>query len=148
MKTYQPRQKDIKRSWHLIDAKDEILGRLASRISKLLTGKHKRDYSSHMDSGDYVVVVNAKDVQLTGKKARQKVYRSHSGFPGGFKEVSFKKMMSDDPRKVLEIAVSGMLPDNRLKKNRLRRFKVYKDESHPYKDKFQKKGKKKDNRKD
>ena len=141
MKTYQPKHQDIKREWHLIDARNQVLGRMATEIAKLLMGKHKPTYSSHMDMGDNVVVINAREVKLTGKKPKQKVYRRHSGYPGGFKEVSFAKMIAEQPEKVIEHAVSGMLPDNKLKKKRLRRLKVFADDKHRYEDKFKTKEK-------
>ncbi|HJX46066.1 MAG TPA: 50S ribosomal protein L13 [Patescibacteria group bacterium] len=136
MKTYQPKAKEIKREWHLFDADGEVLGRLATKIAILLTGKNKTVYSTHMDMGDFVVVINAEKVELTGKKKLQKTYKSHSGYPGGFKEVAFLKMLKENPKKIIEKAVSGMLPDNRLKDKRLLRLKVYKGEENPYKDKF------------
>jgi len=95
MKTYQPKAKDIARKWHFIDAEGKILGRMATRIASLLIGKHKPEYSKHMDMGDYVVVINAKKIVLTGKKPKQKVYQRHSGYPGGFKEVKFAKMIEE-----------------------------------------------------
>jgi large subunit ribosomal protein L13 len=136
-RTYQPRIKEIKRAWHLIDAKDQVLGRLATKAATYLIGKHKADYSAHLDSGDFVVIVNAGEVELTGKKALQKKYFSHSGYPGGFKEVSFEKLFSQKPEKVIEHAVSGMLPDNRLKKTRMERLKVFAKEENPYKGRFE-----------
>jgi len=136
MKTYQPKEKDVKRNWHLVDAKGKVLGRLSSEIAKLLTGKHKANYSSHMDMGDNVVVINAKGIVLTGRKASQKLYIRHSGYPGGFKEIKFAKMIDEQPEKVIELAVSGMLPDNRLKKSRIVRLKVFAGSENPYKDKF------------
>lgn len=136
MKTYQPKQKEIKRSWHLVDAKGEILGRLSSRVAQLLTGKGKTTYSSHMDSGDYVVVINAEKIELTGKKKTQKVYRSHSGYPGGFKEVGFAKMSKEKPEEIIKHAVMGMLPDNRLKKDRLTRLKIVVGDKNLYESKF------------
>src|SRR3989304_568810 len=136
-KTYQPKVKEMKRAWHLIDAKGQILGRLATKVATLLIGKHKADYSAHLDSGDYVVVVNAEKVELTGKKALQKKYYSHSGYPGGFKEVSFEKLFSEKPQRVIEHAVSGMLPDNRLKRSRMQRLKVFTKEQNPYRAKFE-----------
>jgi large subunit ribosomal protein L13 len=139
MRTYQPKHKDVKRSWHLVDAKSQVLGRMASGVVKLLMGKHKADYSSHMDMGDYVVVINAEKIEVTGKKGKQKLYRRHSGYPGGFKEVSFEKMLSEHPERVIEHAVSGMLPDNRLKKQRMRRLKVVVGDKNPYGDKFKNK---------
>ena len=138
MKTYQPKAKEVKRSWNLVDAKGEILGRLASKVAQLLTGKGKATYSPHMDSGDYVVVINAEKIELTGKKKTQKVYRSHSGYPGGFKEVSFAKMSQDAPEEIIKHAINGMLPDNRLKKDRLTRLKIVVGDKNPYQEKWQK----------
>lgn len=135
-KTYQPKAKEVKRQWHLVDVKGKILGRISTEIAKLLTGKHKPTYSNHMDMGDNVVVINASYVELTGKKKLQKKYFRHSGYPGGFKEISFEKMLSEQPAKVIEHAVSGMLPDNRLKSKRMGRLKVFVDEKHSYGDKF------------
>lgn len=135
-KTYQPTNKDIKREWHLVDADGQVLGRMASQIARLLMGKHKAAYSAHMDSGDFVVVLNAEKVKLTGKKTQQKVYRSHSGYPGGFKEVSFEKMLKEHPERIVTHAVSGMLPTNRLKKARMARFNVIVGDKNPYEAKF------------
>ena len=143
MKTYQPKKKEVKREWHLIDADGQVLGRMATGISKLLMGKHKPKYASHIDMGDYVVVLNASKVELTGRKKDQKVYRGHSGYPGGFKEVSFQKMIQEHPERVIEKAVSGMLPGNRLKQNRMRRLLVSADKRNPYRSKFEKKEEKK-----
>src|SRR3989344_7092324 len=136
MKTYQPKAKEVKRSWHLIDAKDKVLGRLSTEIATKLMGKHKSTYSTHMDSGDYIVLINAKEVLVTGKKESQKTYISHSGHPGGFKEVKYEKLLKENPVKIIKHAVSGMLPDNRLKDKRMRRFKIFADEKHTYQDKF------------
>ena len=138
VKTFQPKQKEVKREWHLIDAKGEVLGRLASKVAILLIGKHKSTYSTHMDSGDNVVVVNAEKIVTTGKKNEQKVYRSHSGYPGGFKEVPFSKMSKEHPNRVVEFAISGMLPDNRLKSDRMARLHVTKGEKHKYENNFNK----------
>ena len=132
LKTYQPKQKEVKREKHLVDAKDQILGRLSTNVATLLMGKHKPTYSQHMDSGDFVVVINAEKIKLTGNKKEQKVYRSHSGYPGGFKEVSFEKMSKEHPARIIEFAVSGMLPDNRLKSDRIARLHVTKGEKHKY----------------
>ena len=137
MKTYHPTPKDIKREWHLINAKGNVLGRLASEISRLLLGKHKALYSNHQDVGDYVVVINAKDVEVTGKKGSKKVYYRHSGYRGGLKEIKFSKLISEAPERIIEHAISGMLPDNRLKNKRMRRLKVFADDRHPYIDKFE-----------
>lgn len=136
MKTYQPTNKDIKRQWHLVNAEGQVLGRMASQIARLLMGKHKASYSAHMDSGDFVVVLNAEKVKLTGKKTQQKVYRSHSGYPGGFKEISFERMLKEHPERIVGHAVSGMLPTNRLKKGRLARFTVVVGDKNPYEAKF------------
>jgi large subunit ribosomal protein L13 len=136
MKTYQPTQKEIKREWHLIDAKGQVLGRIATEVTKFLMGKNKSTYSPHMDSGDYVVVINAEKFVLTGNKTEQKLYRSHSGYPGGFKEVSFKKMLTDHPERIIEHAVAGMLPENRLKADRMARLKVVVGEKNPYEGKM------------
>jgi len=136
-KTYQPKVKEMKKAWHLIDAKGQVLGRLATKVATFLIGKHKADYSAHLDSGDFVVVINASRVELTGKKALQKKYYRHSGYPGGFKEISFEKLFSQKPERVIELAVSGMLPDNRLKKDRMKRLNVFAKEENPYKNRFE-----------
>lgn len=137
MKTYQPKKKEVKRDWKLYDAKGKILGRLATEVAMSLMGKDRVDYSPHMDNGSYAVVVNAKEVKVTGKKEEQKVYRGHSGYPGGFKEVKYSKMMKENPNRIFQFAVSGMLPDNRLKAKRMARLKIFSGEKHPYNDKFQ-----------
>ena len=131
-KTYQPKAKEVTREWKLFDADGEVLGRLATQISIFLMGKHKPKYSNHLDMGDFVVVINAKKIMLTGNKMKDKVYRKHSGYPGGFKEVSITKMMEEQPERVIEIAVSGMLPSNRLKSPRMKRLRVFKGKDHPY----------------
>lgn len=139
MKTYQPKHSDIKRNWHLIDAKDKVLGRLATEVAKLLMGKHKANYATHMDMGDNVVVINASEVVLTGRKDSQKVYYSHSGFPGGLKEIKVSKMREDNPARMVELAVTGMLPKNRLRDKRLKRLKIYGGSEYKrYQEKFQK----------
>lgn len=135
-KTFHPKQKDIIRSWHMVDANGAVLGRMATQVVKMLMGKHKSDYSPHMDVGDWVVVINASKVSLTGKKSEQKIYYRHSGYPGGFKKIKFAKLLSEQPEKIIELAVSRMLPTNRLKSKRLRRLKVYAGETHPYREKF------------
>jgi large subunit ribosomal protein L13 len=136
IKTYQPSSKEIKREWHLLDAKGQILGRLSTQIANFLIGKHKVGYSRHIDSGDFVVVINAEKIELTGKKKQQKVYRSHSGYPGGYKEVTFSKMIDEHPDRVIRFAVSGMLPDNRLKDRRLSRLKIVIGDKSPFKNKI------------
>lgn len=144
-KTYQPKAKDIRREWHLVDVGGKTLGRVSTQIATLLMGKHKVKYTNHLDMGDYVVVVNASDIKVTGRKAKQKTYKKHSGYPGGFKEVKFEKLMEEAPEKIIIHAVSGMLPDNRLKAKRLVRLKVFKDANHPYKNKFRKESDEKKN---
>lgn len=119
----------------MIDVKGKILGRISTQIAILLMGKHKVTYTNHLDEGDFVVVVNASGIKLSGNKAKQKTYKRHSGYPGGFKEISFAKMIDEAPEKVIIHAVSGMLPDNRLKSKRLARLKVFKGENYPYKNK-------------
>lgn len=136
MVTYSPKASEIKHDWHLINAKGKALGRLASKIALLLQGKHKPYFASHLDCGDYVVVTNAAQIQVTGRKAKQKTYVRHSGYPGGFKEITFEKQMARDPKKVIRHAVSGMLPKNKLRKGRLARLKIFADEKHPYKDRL------------
>ncbi len=136
MKTYQPKHKDIERNWHFIDAKGQILGRMATQITRLLMGKHKIKYSTHMDMGDCVVVVNAAKIKLSGKKDKQKVYQGHSGYPGGFKEIKFAKMLDEHPERVIELAVKRMLADNRLRDKRMKRLKIFAGAEHKYEDKF------------
>jgi large subunit ribosomal protein L13 len=125
MKTYSVKVSDIKREWHTIDASDEILGKLATRAANLLMGKHKPLFSRNADVGDFVVVTNAAKIQVTGNKPAQKLYRSHSGYPGGFKSVSMEKLMATHPERVIEHAVKGMLPKNRLTAKMMKRLRVY-----------------------
>ncbi|MEK7550672.1 MAG: 50S ribosomal protein L13 [Patescibacteria group bacterium] len=136
MKTYQPKAKEVKRNWHLIDAKGQVLGRLSTKISGLLMGKGKTNYSTHMDMGDFVVVLNSENIEVTGKKSSQKVYRRHSGYPNGLKEESYKKILENHPERIITHAVNGMLPDNRLKNERLKRLKVVIGSKNPYESKF------------
>ena len=136
MKTSVLKEKFISRAWHLIDLDGIVLGRAATKIASLLMGKHKAFNSSNLDHGDYVVVINAEKVKVTGKKMSDKMYYSHSGFPGGFKSQNLSQLMAKDPRKVIEKAVKGMLPKNKLQQPRLRRMKVYVGQDHPYQDKL------------
>ncbi len=136
MKTYQPGSHDVKRVWHLVDAKDKVLGRVASDVAELLMGKGKTDFSRHMDSGDFVVVVNAEKIVITGNKSKQKVYITHSGYPGGFKSKKYAKVLEDHPERILEHAIKGMLPDNKLQAPRMARLNVVAGESHKFADKF------------
>jgi large subunit ribosomal protein L13 len=132
MKTYSVKADDIKRQWHVIDASDEILGRLATRIAKLLMGKHKPLFTRNMDVGDFVVVINASRVRFTGNKAEQKIYYRHSGYPGGLKSITLEKLMQTKPERVIEYAVKGMLPRNRLNAKMMKRLRVFAGDSHPY----------------
>jgi large subunit ribosomal protein L13 len=130
MDTYIVKQADIKRKWYLIDAQGQVLGRLASRIAQLLRGKHKILYSSHLDVGDHVVVVNAAKIEVTGKKSSQKRYYYHSGYPGGLRLVPFSKLLSEKPTRVLEKAIKGMLPHNKLGREMFRKLRVYAGPEH------------------
>lgn len=138
MKTFQPTPKDIKREWHVLDAKDVILGRLATQVAELLMGKGKASFSRHMDSGDNVVVINAEKVMVSGRKAQQKVYRTHSGYPSGFKEKKYEAVMEAHPERIIEHAVEGMLPDNRLQKARMIRLHVVVGSVNPFEKEFKK----------
>jgi large subunit ribosomal protein L13 len=131
-KTYSIKASDIERKWHVVDASDKILGRLATRIAGLLMGKHKPMFCRNLDVGDFVVVINADKVQVTGNKVKQKMYYRHSGYPGGLKTVSLEKMMQTYPNRVIEHAVKGMLPRNKLNASMMKRLKVYSGDSHPH----------------
>lgn len=132
MRTYQPKGSDIARERHTISAEGAVLGRLSTRIATLLMGKHKPTYSAHLDSGDYVVVLNVEKITVTGQKEKQKVYQKHSGYPGGFKEVTYARLKAVHPERILEHAVKGMLPDNRLKAKRMARLKLIVGNTNPY----------------
>ncbi len=132
IKTYVTKASDIQRQWHVVDAADQVLGRMATRIARLLMGKHKPLFCRNLDIGDYVVVVNAAQVTFTGNKARQKMYYRHSGYPGGLKTTSLEKMMQTHPTRVIEHAVKGMLPRNKLNASMMRRLRVYADDVHPH----------------
>lgn len=132
MKTLTPKAKDIHRQWWVVDAANKPLGRLATEVARILRGKHKPIYTPHLDTGDYVVVLNASRVRLTGKKADQKTYFRHSGFMGGEKLVPFKRMLNRQPEKVIELAVKGMLPKNALGRQMKKKLKVYAGDEHPH----------------
>jgi large subunit ribosomal protein L13 len=132
MKTYSPRARHIKREWQVIDAADKALGRTATRVAQLLMGKHKPMYAPHIDTGDYVVVINAARVKVTGRKAEQKTYYRHSGYPGGLRSASFKELFSQDPVRVVELAVKGMLPHNSLGRAMFKKLKIYPGNEHPH----------------
>ncbi len=126
------RTEDAGRKWYLVDAKDQILGRLASEVAKVIRGKNKAIFTPNMDTGDFVIVVNADKVRVTGKRENLKKYIRHSGYPGGQKETSFQEMMEKKPEFVIHSAVKGMLPKNRLGRKLIKKLKVYKGDSHPH----------------
>jgi large subunit ribosomal protein L13 len=132
VKTYTVRKGDIKREWYVVDAQGKTLGRLASEIARILRGKHKPIYAPHLDCGDYVIVVNAEKVRVTGKKLDQKFYYRHSGYPGGLKSINLRDQLQRHPTRVLEAAVRGMLPKNRLGRAMIKKLKVYAGDSHPH----------------
>jgi large subunit ribosomal protein L13 len=132
LKTYSTKIKDIERKWHVIDASDRTLGKLATEAATLLMGKHKPTFSPNLDTGDNVVVINAEKVQVTGNKLKQKQYYRHSDYPGGFKSTPLEKMMQDDPARVIEHAVKGMLPHTRLGAQMRKKLRVYAGDSHPH----------------
>ena len=132
MKTFKLRKEDVKRDWFLVDAEGKTLGRLASEIARILMGKHKPTYTPHVDGGDFVVVVNAEKVRVTGKKLKKKIYYRHTGYMGHLKETKLKDMLKEKPEEVIRLAVRGMLPKNRLRKHRMKRLKVYAGPSHPH----------------
>lgn len=132
MNTFTPTPSTITRKWHLIDAEGKILGRVASDAAKLLLGKHKADYSTHMDTGDTVVIVNAEKIKTTGNKELQKSYFRHSQYPGGDRSITLEKLRQEKPLLILTHAVSGMLPDNKLKKGRMARLHLVIGTEHKY----------------
>lgn len=132
MKTYTPKSEDIQRRWWVVDADSKVLGRLASEIAQILRGKHKPMFTPHLDTGDYVVVVNADKIRLTGNKAENKAYFRHSGYMGGEKFIPFKEMLAKHPDRVIDLAVKGMLPKNNLGRLMRRKLKVYAGPEHPH----------------
>ncbi len=136
-KSFQIKKEAVKREWHVVDVGGKVLGRIATDIARLLMGKHKIDYTPHVDSGDYVVIVNAKAVEVTGNKTTGKVYYRHSQYPGGFKQETFDKLIQRKPTSVIEKAVYGMLPKNKQRDDRMRRLKVFVGPDHTYNDKIQ-----------
>ena len=132
MKTYSAKPHDISRSWYVVDASGKVLGRLAAEIARRLRGKHKPEFTPHTDTGDYIVVVNADKLRVTGRKADQKIYYRHSGYPGGIYSTSFAKMHARFPDRVLRLAVKGMLPKGPLGYAMLRKMKVYAGATHPH----------------
>ena len=132
MKTYHAKPGEVEREWLIVDATDMVLGRLASEIGQILKGKRKPQYTPHIDTGDFVIVINAEKIRLTGNKMDSKIYYSHSGYIGGLKEVSFRRMLEKHPERIIEKAVKGMLPKNTLGRAMNRKLKVYAGEYHPH----------------
>lgn len=132
MRTVSIRHEDVHRKWYVVDAENKVLGRLASEVAKILRGKHKPIYTPHVDSGDYVIIVNAEKVALTGNKWAQKRYRWHTGYPGGLREVPAAKMRQRRPERLVELAVRGMLPKTKLGRAMMRKLKVYAASAHPH----------------
>jgi len=132
MKTYSAKAEDVARDWYVVDAADMTLGRLASAIAHRLRGKHKAEYTPHVDTGDYIVVVNAEKVKVTGAKSTDKMYHHHTGYPGGLKSISFEKLIDKAPERVIQGAVKGMLPRNPLGRAMFKKLKVYAGSEHPH----------------
>jgi len=130
MKTYVPKKTEIKKNWYLVDAEGKILGRLASKIAQVLSGKNKPIYTPHLDTGDFVVVINAKKVKVTGNKEKKKVYYHYSGYPGGMKEIVYEKLLKKKPALIIQKAVKGMLPKSKLGRKMLKKLKVYAGTEH------------------
>ncbi len=132
MKTFSAKPLEVERKWYIVDAQGQRLGRLAVAIANILRGKHKPQYTPNVDTGDFVIVINAAQIEVSGNKETDKLYRSHSGYPGGFKEISFKALMEKDPTRAIEKAVKGMLPHNTLGAQQFTKLKVYADANHPH----------------
>jgi large subunit ribosomal protein L13 len=132
MRTYSPRPDDIQRTWYVVDAQDLVLGRLATQVAVVLRGKHKPTFAPHLDTGDFVIVVNAAGVKLSGSKGTQSMAYRHSGYPGGLKSVSFGRLLRERPERLVEQAVKGMLPKNTVGRAQLRKLKVYAGPDHPH----------------
>jgi large subunit ribosomal protein L13 len=131
-KTFVTKQKDVQREWYVVDAAGQTLGRLAAQVARVLRGKHKPVYSPSVDTGDYVIVVNAEKIHVTGRKLDQKIYYRYSGYPGGLKEITLRNLLQKRPTRVIEHAVRGMLPKNRLGRRMFRKLKVYEGPEHPH----------------
>jgi len=132
MRTVSIRKEDVRHKWYVVDAENQVLGRLASEIAKVLRGKHRPTYTPHVDTGDFVIVINADKVVLTGNKWEQKVYRWHTGYPGGFREIGASKLHQRHPERIVEHAIRGMLPKNKLGRAMYRKLKVYASGAHPH----------------
>ena len=131
-KTYSAKKDEIKRKWYIIDAKGKVLGKVAVKAATILRGKHKPIYTPHIDTGDHVVVINASQVVLTGKKLEQKYYRRHSGYPGGLKSIRYDRLLKEKPEKVIELAIRGMLPKTKLGRAMFKKLRVYKGSEHSH----------------
>lgn len=132
VKTYIPKKTEIERKWFIVDAEGQTLGRLASRIASILRGKHKPMYTPHLDTGDYVIVINAEKIGVTGNKGRDKMYYRHSRYPGGLRSLSFDEMIDKHPERVLRLAVKGMMPSNSLGRSMMSKLKIYAGSEHPH----------------
>ena len=132
MKTFSAKAHEVKRDWYIIDASNKVLGRVATEIARRLRGKHKAEYTPHVDTGDYIVVINAEKITVTGRKFKEKMYYRHTGFPGGIKSISFDKLQDQNPVRIIELAVKGMLPKNVLGREMYRKMKVYAGSEHPH----------------
>lgn len=132
MKTISAKPETVKRDWYVVDASEKTLGRLSTQIALRLRGKHKPEFTPHVDTGDYIVVINAEKIRVTGRKATDKMYYRHTGYPGGIKEMSFEKLIQHKPERVIELAVKGMMPRNPLGRDMLRKLKVYAGDAHPH----------------
>jgi large subunit ribosomal protein L13 len=132
MRTFMAKAADVERKWYVIDAQDKALGRVATEVARILRGKHKPIFTPHVDTGDFVIVLNAEKILLTGNKAEQKFYYRHSGYPGGIKAVSYGELLKKKPQKVMELAVKGMLPHNKLGSAMFKKMKVYAGNQHPH----------------
>ena len=132
MKTYQAKKEEIDHKWYVVNAEGKVLGRLSTELAKILKGKNKPTYTPHVDTGDFVVVVNAGKVTLTGKKLKDKIYYHHTGYPGGIKEMSAEKLLAKKPTEMIRMAVRGMLPKNSLGRQMLRKLKIYAGSNHPH----------------
>ncbi len=132
MKTFTPTPKDINHDWFVVDAEDMVLGRIATQIASRLRGKHKPEFAPHMDNGDFIVVVNAEKIKVTGKKLSDKNYYHHTGYPGGIRSKTLSEMLASKPEEVIRIAVRGMLPKNRLGRALIKKLKVYAGPEHPH----------------
>ena len=132
MKTVSAKKEEVTRQWYVVDAQDQTLGRLSTEIANRLRGKHKASFTPHVDTGDYVVVINADKVKVTGRKAQDKMYYHHTGFPGGIKSISFEKLQDKAPERIIEASVKGMMPKNKLSRAMMSKLKIYAGSEHPH----------------